>query len=84
MSAEENSAVNNRRIQEDMENYLQSGMLKLQAIYHKAVYDSYRAVGFDASQAMDLLFFHMETAEYRHNNGYTPDNIEQPNEDEDS
>ena len=68
MSAEENSAVNNRRVQEDMENYLQSGKLKLQATYHKAIYDSYIAVGFDALQAMDLLFFHMETAEYRNNN----------------
>jgi len=68
MSAEENSAVNNRRIQEDMENYLQSGKLKLQATYHKAIYDSYIAVGFDALQAMNLLLFHMETAEYRNNN----------------
>ena len=68
MSAEENSAVNNRRVQEDMENYLQSGKLKLQATYHKAIYDSYIAVGFDALQAMDLLLFHMETAEYRNNN----------------
>ena len=68
MNAEENSAVNNRRVQEDMENYLQSGKLKLQATYHKAIYDSYIAVGFDALQAMNLLLFHMETAEYRNNN----------------
>ena len=80
MNVEENSAVNNRRMQEDVENYLQSGKLKLQATYHRAVYDSYIAVGFDALQAMDLLLFHMETAEYRLNNSIQP----KENEDEDS
>jgi len=58
----ENMAVQGRRIQEGQKNILDSGVLKMQAEWHKAVYDSYINCGFDKDQAMELLFYMMDRA----------------------